>query len=64
MRSSGHLELDPACFADPLGSVENLQRDQVPLLIIVENHTRLVLIALDDACINLEDNAQRAVLTS
>src|SRR6516165_4161343 len=58
MPSSGQLELDSTRFADSLGGIENLQGDQVPLLVVVENHARFVLIALRNVCIGLENNAQ------
>src|SRR4051812_20817448 len=43
-----HLELEPACLADPLGSVQNFQGDQAALLVVIENYPRLALVAFDD----------------
>src|SRR5437762_12956111 len=57
--SSHGLELDPARFADPLGSLQDLQRDEVPVFVVVENDARLVLIALDDRSIRSQDDVQR-----
>src|SRR5215472_7206578 len=57
--SSHGLEFDPARVADPLGSIEDLQRDQVSVLVIVENDAGLVFVALGDRGIRPQDDAQR-----
>jgi hypothetical protein len=57
-RSSHRLELDPARLGDPLGGIQDLQRDQVPVLVVVENDARLVLVALGDSSIRSQDDAQ------
>jgi hypothetical protein len=49
--SSHRLELDPARLGDPLGGIQDLQRDQAPVLVVVENDARLVLVALGDSSI-------------
>src|SRR6266705_3007084 len=54
-----HLELEPACLGDPRRRIEDLQRDQVSTLIVVQNNARLVFIALGDHGTRLEDNAER-----
>src|SRR5260370_12312392 len=53
-----HLELEPACLADPLGSVHDFQGNQISLLVVIENYARLALVAVDDAGVGLEDDAQ------
>ena len=61
--SSCGLELDPACVGYPQGGVENFQRDQVPILVVVENYTWLVLVALGDVGICLKNSALRMMLS-
>jgi hypothetical protein len=56
---AGCFELDSARVRHPPGSVEDFQRDQVPLLIVVEDHARLVLIALGNFDSGPENDAQR-----
>src|SRR6266404_3079500 len=60
--SSCGLELDPACVGYPQGGVENFQRDEVPILVVVENYTWLVLVALGDVGICLKNDAERVCL--
>src|SRR5579875_548165 len=53
------LELQPARFGHPLGSVEDLQGDQVALGIVVEDDARPLLLALRNGGVVAEDDAQR-----
>src|SRR5437773_2733045 len=56
--SSHHLKLDAPRLADPLRSIEDFQRDEVAMLVIVENDPGLVLVTLRDFGTLLEDDAQ------
>src|SRR6516165_1583833 len=47
-RSLRQLNLDPPSISNPLRRVENLQRNEISLAVVVENHAGLGLIALRD----------------
>lgn len=59
VKSFNRLEFDPAHTADPLGRVEDFQRDEIAVGVVVEAHARLVLVALRDPHIRLQNDAQR-----
>ena len=41
----GHLELDPVGFGDPLGGVQYLHQDQIPLDVVSQDYLQLGLMA-------------------